>query len=73
LGRRDRRGWHSVARDDLATSTPTAPAELQSAPQDAADVDALIWIVRYGGFDPEINRCVEQLARDHAGNKKSKH
>jgi thiol-disulfide isomerase/thioredoxin len=42
----------------------------ESAPQDAAAVDALIWIVRNGGFDPEVSRASERLATNHAGNKR---
>ena len=42
----------------------------ESAPRDAAAVDALIWIVRNGGPDPEVNRAVERMATNHAGNKR---
>jgi hypothetical protein len=42
----------------------------ESAPQDQASVDSLIWIVRKGGCDPEVNRAVERLAANDAGNKR---
>ena len=42
----------------------------ESAPQDQASVDSLIWIVGKGGCDPEVNRAVERLAANHAGNKR---
>ena len=42
----------------------------ESAPQDQASIDSLIWIVRKGGCDVEVNRAVERLAANHAGNKR---
>jgi hypothetical protein len=38
-----------------------------SAPQDPAAVDALIWIVQHGGNGPEVNRALDRLATSHAG------
>ena len=42
----------------------------ESAPQDQASVDSLIWIVSKGGCEPEVKRAVERLAANHAGNKR---
>ena len=42
----------------------------ESAPQDVAAVDALIWIVRNGGLDPEVNRAVHLLSVKYASNKR---
>jgi peroxiredoxin len=41
-----------------------------SAPQDEVAVGALVWIVRNGAFDPEVNRASEQLATNHAASKR---
>jgi hypothetical protein len=38
----------------------------ESAPADPVAVDALVWVVQFGGQDKEANRAVERLARDHA-------
>jgi len=42
----------------------------ESAPQDAAAVDALIWIVQNGGSGPEVNRAIDRLATSHAENRR---
>ena len=42
----------------------------RSAPEDQAAVDSLIWIVKNGGCDPEVNRAAERLATNHASNKR---
>jgi hypothetical protein len=42
----------------------------ESAPQDPAAVDALIWIVQNGRATPEANRAIDQLATSHADNRK---
>jgi hypothetical protein len=41
-----------------------------SAPQDAAAVDALIWVVQNGGSGPEVNRAIDRLATSHADNRR---
>ena len=38
----------------------------ESAPDDPAAVDALVWVVRFGGQTKEADRAIERLARDHA-------
>jgi hypothetical protein len=38
----------------------------ESAPDDPAAVDALVWVVQFGGQSKEADRAVERLARDHA-------
>ena len=42
----------------------------ESAPQDAAAVDALIWIVQNGRFTPEANRAIDRLATGHTESRK---
>jgi hypothetical protein len=42
----------------------------ESAPQDAAAVDALIWIVQNGRSGPEVNKAIDQLATSHAENQR---
>jgi hypothetical protein len=41
-----------------------------SAPQDLAAVDALIWVVQHGGFSPDVSRAIDQLATSHAENRR---
>jgi hypothetical protein len=41
-----------------------------SAPQDEAATDSLIWIVQQGGAGPEVNRAIKRLAANHAENKR---
>ena len=41
-----------------------------SAPNDEAATDSLIWIVHHGGSGPEGNRAIDRLAAGHAGNKR---
>ena len=38
----------------------------ESAPDDPAAVDALLWVVNHGGQTREVDRAIERLARDHA-------
>ena len=38
---------------------------VESAPDDPAAVDALIWVVDFGGQTKEVNQAIERLARDH--------
>jgi thiol-disulfide isomerase/thioredoxin/ribonuclease D len=38
----------------------------ESAPDDPAAVDALVWVVRFGGQTKEADRAIERLVRDHA-------
>jgi hypothetical protein len=38
----------------------------ESAPNDPAAVDALVWVVQFGGQAKEADRAIEHLARDHA-------
>ena len=38
----------------------------ESAPDDPAAVDALLWVVNHGGQTKEADRAIERLARDHA-------
>jgi hypothetical protein len=42
----------------------------ESAPQDAAAVDALIWIVQNGRATTELNQAIDRLATSHAGDRK---
>jgi hypothetical protein len=42
----------------------------ESAPNDPAAVDALVWVVQFGGQAKEADRAVERLARDHAQDSK---
>ena len=44
---------------------------VESAPDDPAAVDALIWVVEFGGQTKEVDRAIERLARDHAQNIKA--
>jgi hypothetical protein len=37
-----------------------------SAPDDPAAVDALVWVVQFGGQAKDADRAIERLARDHA-------
>jgi tetratricopeptide (TPR) repeat protein len=41
-----------------------------SAPQDEAAIDCLIWIVQHGGPGPDANRAIDRLAASHAENKR---
>ena len=41
-------------------------ALVESAPDDPAAVDALVWVVEFGGQTKEVDRAMECLARDHA-------
>jgi hypothetical protein len=41
-----------------------------SAPQDEAAIDCLIWIVQHGGSGPDANRAIDRLAASHAENKR---
>ena len=41
-----------------------------SAPQDGAAIDSLIWIVQHGGSGPDANRAIDRLAASHAANKR---
>jgi hypothetical protein len=41
-----------------------------SAPQDDAAVDALIWVVQHGGSGAQVNRAIERLAASHADNRR---
>ena len=43
---------------------------VESAPDDPAVVDALIWVVSFGGQTKEVDRAIERLDRDHAQNPK---
>ena len=43
---------------------------VESAPDDPAVVDALIWVVDFGGQTKEADRAIERLDRDHAQNPK---
>jgi thiol-disulfide isomerase/thioredoxin len=43
---------------------------VESAPDDPAVVDALIWVVDFGGQTKEVDRAIERLDRDHAQNPK---
>ena len=38
----------------------------ESAPDDPAAVDALLFVVNHGGQSREVDRAIERLARDHA-------
>ena len=38
----------------------------ESAPDDPAAVDALLFVVNHGGQTKEVDRAIERLARDHA-------
>ncbi len=38
----------------------------ESAPHDPAAVDALLWVVNFGGQTKEVDQAIERLARDHA-------
>ena len=38
---------------------------VESAPDDPAAVDALIWVVELGGQTKEVDQAIERLARDH--------
>jgi hypothetical protein len=42
----------------------------ESAPADPVAVDALVWVVQFGGQAKEADRAVERLARDHAQDRK---
>ncbi|MHB1556205.1 MAG: hypothetical protein ACYC61_01870, partial [Isosphaeraceae bacterium] len=41
-------------------------AIVDSAPHDAAAIDSLIWIIRNGGYDPEVDRAVVRLTQEYA-------
>ena len=43
---------------------------VESAPDDPAAVDALIWVVDFGGQTKEVDQAIERLARDHVQNPK---
>ncbi len=38
----------------------------ESAPADPGAVDALVWVVEFGGQTKEVDQAMERLARDHA-------
>ena len=38
---------------------------VESAPDDPAAVDALVWVVTFGGQTKEVDQAIERLARDH--------
>src|SRR5438067_1060857 len=40
----------------------------ESAPQDTAAIDALIWVVQNGVPGPEMDRAMDRLATSHADN-----
>jgi hypothetical protein len=48
------------------TYVPRMMELAESAPDDPAAVDALVWVVRFGGQTNEADRAIEHLARDHA-------
>ena len=39
---------------------------VESAPDDPGAVDALVWVVTFGGQTKEADQAIERLARDHA-------
>lgn len=43
-------------------------AIVDSAPRDDAAIDSLIWIIRNGGYDPEVDRAVVRLTQEYAAN-----
>jgi peroxiredoxin len=43
---------------------------VESAPNDQAAVDSLIWVVENGGFHAEVNQAIERLATKYSGNKR---
>jgi hypothetical protein len=45
---------------------PRMMALAESAPGDPAAVDALVWVVQFGGETKETDQAVGRLARDHA-------
>jgi RNA polymerase sigma factor (sigma-70 family) len=42
----------------------------ESAPNDPAAVDALLWVVQFGSNGPEFTRAIDQLVQNHAGRRK---
>jgi RNA polymerase sigma factor (sigma-70 family) len=42
----------------------------ESAPDDPAAVDALLWVVQFGSNGPEFTRAIDQLVQNHAGRRK---
>jgi RNA polymerase sigma factor (sigma-70 family) len=42
----------------------------ESAPNDPAAVDALLWVVQFGSNGPEFNRAIDQLVANHAERRK---
>ena len=45
----------------------------ESAPNDPAAVDALIWVVTFGFDGPEFSRAIDRLAQNHAERRKVGH
>ena len=42
----------------------------ESAPNDPAAVDSLLWVVQFGSNGPEFARAIDQLAQNHADRRK---
>ncbi len=54
------------SRPDPTKYVPRMMELAESAPDDPAAVDALVWVVRFGGQTKEADRAIERLARQHA-------
>lgn len=61
-----RRRFYSQRYPRTRFFIPKFTAIVDSAPRDDAAVDSLIWIVRNGGYDPEVDRAVVRLTQDYA-------
>lgn len=65
-GAEARRRFYRQKYPPTRAYTAKFTAIVDSAPRDDAAVDSLVWIIRNGGYDPEVDRAVVRLTQEYA-------
>ena len=72
------RGRYQALQREIKKEKPFEPRKYlgrfleiaESAPNDPAAVDALIWVINFGFNGPEFDRAIDRLAQNHAQRRK---